>query len=205
MKTGYAIIVAVLFIGAVVGAAVTYFYVQPEEEAAPTWTPTTVRERAVDITATLNATEFDFSTDVDENGSVSTEATINRTLTITNNDEKTAKDLMITMYNPITQREGLSDYLEVDAFEVYVVGTTVSNAIFYNGDYIEDTETIPTTYGYNIGNLAPGGTATVTFRIILGTCVDGTFQDGQTYSNQNVYVYQPHSEYANTVTFSVVT
>lgn len=204
MKMAATLIVGALLIGVALGAVGAYWYFAPEEVVPPTYVPTE-RERAVDISASLNTTTFNFTTDVDANGSVGTAATIDKTLTITNNDEKTARDLMIALYNPVTEREGLSDYLEVEAFEAYIVGTTVSNAIYYGAGYIEDTTTSPITYGYNIGNLAPGGTATITFRITLDTCVDGTFQDGQTYSAQRLYVYQPHGDYCNTVSFSVLT
>ena len=207
MKTATILIGAALIIGAVVGGAFTYWYTAPGEEVTPSvyYQPSAVTERAADISASLNDTTYNFTSAVDANGSVATAVTIDKTLTITNNDEKTAKDLMITLYNPVTEKEGLSDYLETTAFKVYVISGGMSNAIFYDGDYITDTTTSPTTYGYNIGNLAPGGSVTLTVRIVFDTCVDGTFQDGQTYSNQNLYVYQPHSQYANTVSFTVET
>ncbi len=161
--------------------------------------------RAVDLTASLNTTTFDFTSAVDTNGSVTTKTTVNKTLTITNNDEKAATDVMIAMEGPVTGTDGLSDYLEVAATEVYVVGDTMSNAIYYNGGYIKNTDTDPTTYGYEIGDIAPGGSAEVTFRITLDSCVDGTYQDGQTYSDQSLYVYQPNANFQNTVAFTVTT
>jgi len=154
----------------------------------------TTRPASIDVDI-VNSAFANFSSVVDANGSVSTETTKSTYITIENPDDITAEDIYITLYNPLTDKGGLHDDLEVEELEAYVTSGGIEYALFYNGEY---------TDGFTLGDLASGGKANVTFKITLKEAVAGTFQDGQTYTCY-VYVYQKNANYVTPIKFTVKT
>jgi len=154
----------------------------------------TTRPASIDVDI-VNSAFANFSSVVDANGSVSTETTRSTYITIENPDDITAEDIYITLYNPLTDKGGLHDDLEVEELEAYVTSGGIEYALFYNGEY---------TDGFTLGDLASGGKANVTFKITLKEAVAGTFQDGQTYTCY-VYVYQKNANYVTPIKFTVKT
>lgn len=158
---------------------------------------TTAGERPASITASIsNSTFADASSAVDANGTVSTETSYTTYITIENPDEIDAEDIVITLYNPLTEKGGLHDNIEVDEFEAYVSSGGKEHAIFYSGDYIES--------GFDFGDIGQGGTGNITVKVTFTEAVAGTFQDGQSYDCY-YYVWQSTANYVTPVSFTVQT
>jgi len=151
--------------------------------------------RPASLEVSISNSTFNFSSVVDTNGSVSTETTISAYVTIENPDDITAEDIYITLYNPLTEKGGLHENLEVEELEAYISSGGIEYALYYNGDY---------TDGFALGDLASGGKANVTFKITFTEAVAGTFQDGQTYTCY-LYVYQKEANYPLPIKFVIKT
>ena len=197
------VMLLVFVVGLLIGVAGTYWYMQDYAEeqwqagyiagqsVAPTY------ETPASLTLTLGSGTFDHSSTVASDGSVSTETSKTDYLVIENTDEsKTASDVKILLYNPVTGKEGLHDNLETDATEVTITVGGVTYALYRDGDYVSD--------GVLLGDLPAGSEVNVTITFTLEKAVAGTFQDGQTYTCY-LYVYQPNANYADVVSFTVST
>ena len=197
------VLLLTLVVGLVIGFAGGYYYMQSEvEEAyqsgyiagqsvAPTY------ETPASLSIAFSSGTFDHTSTVASDGSVSTETDKTDTLTIENTDEsKTASDVRILLYNPVTGKEGLHDNLETDATEVTITIGGVTYSLYHDGEYVTD--------GVPIGDLPAGSSVTATVTFTLEKAVAGTFQDGQTYTCY-LYVYQPNANYADVVSFTVTT
>jgi len=197
------VMLLVFVVGLVIGFAGGYYYMQEYAEeqyqagyiagqsAIPTY------ETPASLTLTLSTGSFDHSSTVASDGSVATETDATDTLTIENTDEsKTAKDVKILLYNPVTGKEGLHDNLETDATEVTITVGGVTYALYHDGEYVTD--------GVPIGDLPAGASIQATVTFTLEKAVAGTFQDGQTYTC-HLYVYQPSANYCDVISFTVST
>ena len=197
------VLLLTLVVGLVIGFAGGYYYMQSEvEEAyqsgyiagqsvAPTY------ETPASLSIAFSSGTFDHTSTVASDGSVSAETDKTDTLTIENTDEsKTASDVRILLYNPVTGKEGLHDNLETDATEVTITIGGVTYSLYHDGEYVTD--------GVPIGDLPAGSSVTATVTFTLEKAVAGTFQDGQTYTCY-LYVYQPNANYADVVSFTVTT
>ena len=198
---GVLLLVSVVMLA--IGFAGGYYYMQSEvEEAyqsgyiagqsvAPTY------ETPASLSIAFSSGTFDHTSTVASDGSVSAETDKTDTLTIENTDEsKTANDVRILLYNPVTGKEGLHDNLETDATEVTITIGGVTYSLYHDGEYVTD--------GVPIGDLPAGSSVTATVTFTLEKAVAGTFQDGQTYTCY-LYVYQPNANYADVVSFTVTT
>lgn len=200
----FALSVAFLLIGSVIGIAGTYYWTQTEVDSA--FSRGMAYQQSIDvsnppasITATLGIGTFVHTATVVADGSVAVETDVTDTLTIENTDE--ARDAeeptYITLYNPITDRYGLHDNLETDSTEFSITVGGATYKLYHDGAYI--------TPGYEIpGGMSPGGEVAVTVTFTLETAVAGTFQDGQSYTNY-MYVYQKDASYADVISFIVTT
>ena len=198
------VIVLVLVVGMLIGFAGGYYYTKEKvgnemyqqgyvagQSATPTYTT------PASLTLSLASGTFNHTATVASDGSVASDTSKTDTLTISNDDESaTASDVKILLYNPITGKQGLHDNLETDSTEVTITIGGVTYALYHNGDYVTD--------GVPIGNLPAGSEITATVTFTLEQAVAGTFQDGQTYTC-HLYVYQPDSNYADVVPFTVTT
>ena len=198
---GVLLLVSVVMLA--IGFAGGYYYMQSEvEEAyqsgyiagqsvAPTY------ETPASLSIAFSSGTFDHTSTVASDGSVSADTDKTDTLTIENTDEsKTANDVRILLYNPVTGKEGLHDNLETDATEVTITIGGVTYSLYHDGEYVTD--------GVPIGDLPAGSSVTATVTFTLEKAVAGTFQDGQTYTCY-LYVYQPNANYADVVSFTVTT
>lgn len=159
-------------------------------------TPTVVTGVPASLDADLDITEYDHSATVDADGAVAVETDISHTLTIENDDEeRTAEDVYIMLWNPVSDKEGLDDDLEEDETYVFLKVGGYSKALFNDDEY---------TDGYLIGDLAPGDKVEVDIHFTFEEAPEDTFTDGQTYDCK-LYVYQPDAGYSDVVDFTVET
>jgi len=197
------VLLLTLVVGLVIGFAGGYYYMQEKvdeayqsgyiagQSVAPSY------ETPASLSIQFETGSFDHSSTVASDGSVSADTDVTDTLTIENTDEsKTASDVKILLYNPVTGKEGLHDNLETDATEVTITIGGVTYSLYHNGEYVTD--------GVPIGDLPAGSSVTATITFTLEKAVAGTFQDGQTYTCY-LYVYQPNANYADVVPFTVTT
>ena len=197
------VMLLVFVVGLAIGFAGGYWYMQDYAEeqfqagyvagqsVAPTY------ETPASLSLSLSSGTFDHTSTVASDGSVSAETSKTDYLTIENTDEsKTAEDVKILLYNPVTGKEGLHDNLETDATEVTITVGGVTYALYRDGDYVSE--------GVLLGDLPAGSEVNVTISFTLEKAVAGTFQDGQTYTCY-LYVYQPNANYADVVSFTVST
>lgn len=197
------LIVAVAIIGAVIGAAGTYYYLGEGNynegyAAGVSWQA--ARDRVdvpASLTTSLTAASFDHTSTVGSDGSVTTEVTVWDTLEIENTDDtRTAGEVKIMLYNPVTDKEGLNDNLETDNTEFAVALSGGTFKIFDGGDYI--------TGGYEVGDIAPGGSWSLNVSLTLEVAAAGTFQNAQSYTCY-LYIYQADADYSDVVSFTVTT
>jgi len=204
MKQIAIIAVAMLLVGAVVGAAGAWQWRQGEVDDAfndGMAYQSSLEDEAVSSVASLHVemsdTSIDHSSTVASDGSVSTTTANSVTLYINNTDEtRDAEDLKITLYNPVTDTEGLHDNLETSDTDIYLTTSAgVTSRLFRNGDY---------TDGIEIPDLEPESTIEITVYFELEDAVAGTFQDGQTY-DCSLYVYQSSAGYSDVVDYTIST
>ena len=149
------------------------------------------------LTTTLTTAAFAHTATVSSDGSVPTEVVVWDVLNIENTDDtRTAGDVKIMLYNPVTDKEGLNDNLETDSTEFAVALSGGTFKIFDGGDYI--------TNGYTIGDIAPGGSWSLNVSLTLEVAAAGTFQDAQSYTCY-LYIYQGDADYSDVVSFTVTT
>jgi len=202
MEAKQAIFVWLVF-GLLIGFGIGYYYQQEKideayqsgyvagQSVAPTY------ETPASLSASLSSGTFDHTTTVASDGSVSSDTDKTDTLTIENTDEsKTASNVKILLYNPVTGKEGLHDNLETDSTEVTITIGGVTYSLYHDGEYVTD--------GVPIGDLPAGASIEATVTFTLEKAVAGTFQDGQTYTCY-LYIYQPNANYADVVSFTVST
>lgn len=200
----FALGVAFLLIGGVIGFAGAYYMTQDTEASA--FSRGMAYQASIDVsnppasvTATLTSGTFVHTATVAADGSCAAEVDVTDTLTIENTDEARSAEepTYITLYNPITDRYGLHDNLETDSTEVSITVGGATYKLYHDAAYI--------TPGYEIpGGMAPGGELAVTVTFTLETAVAGTFQDGQSYTNY-MYIYQKDANYADVISFIVTT
>ena len=195
----FAIIVACVLVGAVGGIAIYKWYEAGQEEVTPSWTPTEERPTAV---ATLDivqdTTEFNFTTAIDANGSVSTDTEKTANITIWNNDTRDATNVEISLVNDINGREGLPSALKIDEFEVYLkVSTgymTKTYYLFRDGDYNDD---------FDLGTIEKDSNVHIQIGVKVLEADTDTFSDGKSY-DMTIYILQGDSAY-DIAEFTVLT
>jgi hypothetical protein len=210
MKNVTIVAVAMLLIGAVVGAGVAWQYRQGEVDEAFSAgmayysgiAPSTTTPASMSFA--LNTSTFNMTAVVDADGGVTTESAVTRTITITNSEEsggRTASNLYLTLWNPVTDRDGLHDNLETSYTDVYVTIGGVTRRLYTEGEYIGKDTSTP---GISVGSLGPKDSMTITFVVDLEECVAGTFQDSESVTN-SLYLYQPNAQYCDVLTFTIST
>lgn len=199
----WGIVIAVAIIVSIVAAAGTWWYMGTTQydSGYAAGVAVGIARARVDIPASLTvslaAASFAHTATVASDGSVATEVTVWDVLSIENTDDtRTAGDVRIVLYNPVTDKEGLNDNLETDSTEFAVALAGGTFKIFDAGDYI--------TNGYALGDIAPGGSWDINVSLTLEVAAAGTFQDGQSYTCY-LYVYQAEASYSDVVSFTVTT
>ena len=123
----------------------------------------------------------------DTTGEVENDGSASSSFTITNNDtEKIAENIYVCLYNPYSGEEGLDDEIENEGLIVSVEGGTMSNKLFYRGEYTNWKNC------YKIEKLSPGDSYTLDLAVLLKE--GGVFNQG-TYENCTLYIYQEKSPF----------
>jgi len=140
--------------------------------------------------------EINHSSNVDVSGGVSAESSESSSIVIENEDKSTAKNMYITLYNPLTEEKGISDAIEKEEVEISLDVGGLSKKLFYNGEY--------TSYEncYFIQNLATGDKFTGDITVTLNEADSGTFEKG-TY-DCDLYLYQEKADYVDIVPLKIV-
>jgi len=195
--------VAFVIVGAIVGAAGVYWWQQYQYEAGVTYGM--AYQQSIDTTnvpasltcALLSPSFANFATDVAADGSVTTAATKYTTFYVNNSDDtRTAEDVSIRLYNPVTDKDGLHENLETEETSLSITSGGGTYKLYNEAEYI--------TSGYAIGDIPPAGAWSLNFSMTLSSAVAGTYQNGQTYTC-HAYVYQADADYCDVVDFTVTT
>jgi hypothetical protein len=152
---------------------------------------------AQDISYEWNNATFNFSSAIDENGTVATETTVQRTLTIENTDDLTINDPKLVLYDPEDGDEGLKDDLEEDEFVCKIVINGASYPLYYDDDYIQLASSPA------LSDLTPDATVTVYVNITLETGSE-VFQDAKTYKCY-LYWWEPDYQDSQKIEFTIKT
>jgi len=151
-----------------------------------------------EISYTWDNSTYNFTTAVDANGSVASDTSITHNVTITNDDDtKTISSPKLLLYNPVTNKEGLSNALEVEAFEVSLVIGSTTYPLFKDGEYVS-LDNAPT-----LSDLTPGASTTITVQITMEQSTE-QFKDATTYTCY-LYFYEPEYQNAQKITFTLST
>lgn len=209
MKNIALVAVAMLLVGAVVGAGVVWQYRQGEIDSA--FNSGVAYQQGLGTTATSPAsitlagvTTFDQEDEVAADGGVDTEAADSETLFINSTEEsggRTASGCYLTLWNPVTDTEGLHDNLETDYTDIYVTVQGVTSRLYTDGTYIGKDTSTP---GISIGDLSPKDAVELTIYANLEASVAGTFQDGET-ATCYLYLYQPSANYCDVLSYTITT
>ena len=209
MKNIYVVATAMLFIGVAVGAGVIWQYRQGEVDSA--FQNGVAYQQGIGTTSTTPAaitlegpSTFDQEDEVDADGGVDTEAVTSGTIYINNTEEsggRLASNVYLTLWNPVTDTDGLHENLETDYTDIYVTVQGITSRLFTDGEYIGKDTASP---GISIGDLSPKDTAEFTVYVNLEKSVAGTFQDGET-ATCYLYVYQPDSNYCDVLSYTITT
>ena len=209
MKNIAIVAVAMLLIGAIVGAGITWQYRQAEVDAG--FQTGVSYQQGLGTTYSTPAaitlagvTTFDQEDEVTADGGVDTEAADSETLYVNSSEEsggRTASNVYLTLWNPVTDTEGLHDNLETDYTDIYVTIQGRTSRLYTDGEYIGKDTLTP---GILIGSLSPKDAVEITVYANLEASVAGTFQDGETAACY-LYVYQPAANYCNVLDFTITT
>lgn len=202
-KSNMPMYLAVITITAIVAAAGTWMFTQSEYGEG--YSAGIAYQQGLDdtnapaslSTSIASSTFADFASTVAADGSVATALNQNTNLTIENtDDERTASNVEVLLYNPVTNKQGFHDDLEVDTTEYAVKSGGGTFKLFNDGEYI--------TSGFEIGDIGPGGEWILHQIMTLNTASAGTYENGQSYTC-HIYVYQSDADYADVVDFTVAT
>lgn len=202
-KSSLPLVIVVALVFSVIGAAGAWYVTQGNYNTG--FSAGVAYQQGLDVmkvpaslTCSLASSTFaDFSAVVASDGAVATETNKYTNLTITNGDDsRTAGDVRVTLFNSVTNTEGLDDELENDATE-YSVSSGGGKYMLYNeGEYV--------TVGFEIGDIPAGGEWTIMQTMTFEVASAGDYEDAQSYTC-HIYVYQADADYADVVDFTVAT
>jgi hypothetical protein len=205
MEKASSTMIVVLVIGALIGAAGAYYYVQPQltqkydagyaagSAAAPAPTSTA----APDITVDWDVSPiWDFSAVIDANGDVTADTVLTDTILIENTGDTDIAALYISLKDPKTAASGISDELENKYFYMnFDLGAVTGINIYEDGEY---------RAAYNLGALPAGASMELDFTMGMLENTKGLFEDGETYDECMLYFYTSGS-LAEELDFTVLT
>jgi hypothetical protein len=202
MEKATSTMLVVLVIGALIGAAGAYYYVQPQltakydagyaagSAAAPAPTSTAAPE----IDWSWSGTPFNLASAIDVDGNVAATVYTTKTLTIKNSGTTDIANLVLGLKDPKTSASGLDSDLVNKYFKVNLSTATITGInILDNSIY----------YTYSLGTLPAGATATVDVSCGALKNSKGLFTDAGTYDNI-LYAYTSGS-LAEEIDFTVTT
>jgi len=183
-----------VMLGVIIGVGLYYAYTNyyaPPAQQVPQYTPPSEiplasLEETYDYEGTH--TSFDFSSDVGSDGSVSAEADEYADITIYNNDTRDAQNVIISLRNSITGKNGLPTALQKDELEAYITitsGYTTRTIYLYKDGKFQN---------FDLGTIQKNSQVTFRFTIKLKEADPDTFVDGRTY-HINLFVIQGNKYY----------
>jgi hypothetical protein len=205
MKAIIGVAIAFVIVGGLVGYGVSNMQIKQATDKSfadgqayqQSLTPTTPTGVPASLDISFADEVFDHSATVAADGSVAADTDNETTVTIENTDDtKTATDVMIMLWNPVSDKKGLDSELKVTETYVYLEVGGLSKALYNDEEYKD---------GYLVGDLEPGDKVTVTIHVTLLEADEDTFVDGQTYDDCKLYVYQSTINYADGVSFTIET
>jgi len=167
--------------------------IQALQQALSQQAPTAVSPANIEFLQTGGST-FDFSAEVDANGSVSAAATKTLTFDIVNKDDTKSATIRILTVNPLTGASGIPDGLNNTYFNVFIKADGKTKYLYTEGKH---------TDGWVV-SLGVAEAFSGTLGITLEQAPDGTFKDGQTYTI-TLFLYQEASNYLEKVEYTVTT
>lgn len=167
--------------------------IQALQQALSQRAPAAVTPANIEFLQT-GGSSFDFSAEVDANGSVSAAVTKTLTFDIVNKDEAKSASIRVLTVNPLTGASGVPDGLNNTYFNVFINADGKTKYLYTEGKH---------TDGWVV-NLGVAEAFSGTLGITLEQAPDGTFKDGQTYT-LTLYLYQETSNYLEKVEYVVTT
>ncbi len=204
MEKATGTMLVVLVIGALIGAGSAYYYVQPQikdafaqgaayQQSIDTQGTTGV---APDLVCEWDDDEFDHAATVDVDGNVAADTDKSNSITITNDGDTDANSVWISLYNPVKDKYGLDEDLELDDVKVSIAYGGLSKITLYkDGEY---------TDGYEIGTIPAGSEVEIEITFTLLEHDDGDFTDGKTLDCE-LYIYGAGASAAEECEFTVLT
>jgi hypothetical protein len=205
MEKASSTMIVVLVIGALIGAAGAYYYVQPQltqkydagyaagKAVAPLPTSTAAPEITVDWDV---SPIWDFSAVIDANGDVTADTVLTDTILIENTGDTDIAALYISLKDPTTAASGINDELENKYFYMnFDFGAVTGINIFEDNEY---------RAAYNLGALPAGSSMELPFTMGVLENSHGLFEDGETYDECMLYFYTSGSV-AEELDFTVLT
>lgn len=202
MEKATGTIFVVLVIGILIGAVAGYYVMQNQAQTAYNQGMAyqqALQQQALvgvapDLKCTWDTDEFNFSGVVDADGNVATETEETAQLTIENEGDTDAI-AWISLYNPVKNKYGLDEDLELDDLKVTIAYGGISKiTLFKDGEY---------TSGYEIV-IPAGSEVEITVSIWFLEHDDGDFPYDDTISNK-LYVYGTGASSVETNDFTVIT
>ena len=146
--------------------------------------------------AILDIEDINHSLTVNSLGGVNIQTSVSSTINIKNNDSNyTARNVYITLENPISKDEGLDKEIKFDELEVSIYSSGIDKKLFFKGDYKN---------GYFLDKLEYGDEFTGNLVVTLNKATEGTFTDNQSY-HCNLFIYQEKADYVDEVSFTILT
>jgi len=141
-----------------------------------------------------NITEFDFSDNVESDGSVLTQTSISKSFLITNNDkENTAKNVYLMLKNPDSNINGLAEGLNTENIEITVRNGGLSKKLLYNNKY----------FSFHLADkINSKETYDVDIIITLKEADAGSFEK-RNYEC-DFFVYQQNAKHVDEISFTVI-
>ena len=198
MEKATSTMLVVLVIGALIGAAGAYYYVQPQltekydagYAAGSAAAPAPASTAKPDIEWTWDgydageAADFDQTGIIDVDGNVAEldESPAEIELTIENTGDADIASLYISLDDPQSTEYGIENDLQVDPFWVYLNLDGVKEISIY-----KETQ----YYTYSIGALPIGAKVTITIGIGVMECDDEEFEDvvGEDFTDCMLYAF----------------
>jgi len=136
---------------------------------------------------------------VSELGGVITETSMGSEIIIKNNDkDNTAKNIYLTLSNPLSDKKGLPEEIELEELEISINTNGFSKKLFFNGSYKNFRN------GYFIERLDYGDEFIGNIVVTLKNAPDGTFIDEESYPC-SLFIYQEKADYVDEVSFTIIT
>ncbi len=205
MEKAMGTMIVALAIGALLGFGGGYYYMESQVDEAFTegmeyqseqTTPQSYTQPS-DLELDWDIDTFDHAGTVDVDGNVASDTDIDHTITIVNDGDTDASNLWIMLEDPTTGSYGLEDELETENTEVTLsFGGLSGIALFEDETY---------TDGYEIGDIPAGASIELDITFTMLENDDEDYEDGKTYDDCEIFIYEPGANNVESLEFTVNT